>query len=58
MNPKEMRVTGVVWMGYIGEYKKPPIYIIPEPEADGIFIDDILRKFLRKKVHITIKVVK
>lgn len=56
--PKEKRkksLTGIVWGGFIGEYKKPPVYIIPKPGADGIFIDDVLRPFFRKKVHIIIE---
>jgi len=48
-------IRGLVWSGFIGEYKKPPIYIIPKPGDDGIFIDDVLRKFVTKKVRITIE---
>jgi hypothetical protein len=51
-------IKRIIWSGFIGEYKKPPIYIIQKPydqAADGIFINDILRRFLKKKVEITIK---
>jgi hypothetical protein len=57
-NKIKKTIKGIVWSGFIGEYKKPPIYIIQKPydqTADGIFIDDILRRFLKKKVEITIK---
>lgn len=52
---------GLVWSGFVGEYKHPPIYIIPpsdEAMEDGIFVSDIFRKFLKKKVRITIEVIK
>jgi len=52
-------LKGMVWAGYIGEYKKPPVYIIVTPGAEGetIFISDFLRKFVLKKVEITVKVI-
>lgn len=54
---KKTILTGKVWGGYIGEYKHPPIYIIMSPgmEGDTVFIDDILRKFMRKDIKITIE---
>ncbi len=55
---RKKSLVGKVWSGFIGEYKQPPIYIIPTPLADGIFIDDFLRPFLRKKVCITAKEIK
>ncbi len=48
-------VTGKVWSGFIGEYKHPPVYIIPAPNKDGIFVSDILKKFLRKEVRMTLE---
>ena len=53
-------LSGKVWSGYIGEYKKPPIYVIVSPGIGGetVFIDDVLRKFMRRKVKITIEEVK
>lgn len=51
-------MVGKVWSGYVGEYKKPPIYLIQKPywQKDEVdFIDDILRSFLRKEVRITIE---
>jgi len=55
---KKFIIKGKVWSGFHGEYKKPPIYIIFKPGSDGIFIDDIFRKYLRKEVYITIKEIK
>ena len=48
---------GKIYSGYIGEYKHPPIYIILTPgiEGDTVFVDDILRKFMREDVKITIE---
>jgi len=51
-------IKGKVWSGFIGEYKKSPIYIIPKPSDDGIFIDDFLRPFIKKNVKITIEELK
>lgn len=48
-------VEGIVWAGFTGEYKKSPIYIIPKPDDDGIFVDDILKGFVRRKVRLTIE---
>ena len=56
-------IKGKVWSGFIGEYKKPPIYIICQTRyyrggrttEETIFIDDIFREFLTKKVKITIE---
>lgn len=52
---KKKSLVGKVWGGFAGEYKKPPIYIIPKPGGNGIFIDDVMKKFLKKKVRITIE---
>lgn len=50
-------LIGKVWAGFIGEYKKPPIYIIITPGIEGktVFVDDIFKRFIGKKVSITIK---
>jgi len=50
-------LKGKVWGGYIGEYKKPPVYIIVSPgiEGDTVFVSDLFKKFMRKKVRITIE---
>lgn len=55
MPKKSKGLTGLVWFGYIGEYKKPPCYIIRKAKDDEIFIDDFLRQFAGQKVQITIK---
>lgn len=53
---KSAEVKGKVWTGFIGECKdRCPCYIIPKAGEDGVFICDVLRKFFRKKVTITIK---
>lgn len=50
-------IKGRVWSGFVGEYKKPPIYIITKLDIDGseVFIDDVLRKFVGKDIEITIR---
>ena len=50
-------LVGIVWSGFIGEYKGPPIYIISDIGENGreFFIDKVLTKFLKKKVRITIE---
>ena len=55
-------IKGKIWSGYIGECKKdkrgPCFLIQEEPDDewdDAIFLCDILRKFARQKVVITIK---
>ncbi len=56
---KAKKIKGVIYGGFKGECgKRNPWYIIPKPGEDGIFICDILKKYVRKKVEITIKVVK
>ncbi len=63
---KKKVYKGLVWSGYVGEYKHPPVYIIPFPKGipktlddvkDGIFVSDIFRKFIKKKVCVTIRVI-
>ena len=52
------RITGKVWFGFVGEYQKPPCYIILGKEgfdADTVFISDVLKEFAGKEVCITIK---
>ncbi len=54
---KKTILIGKVWSGYKGEYKRPPVYIIHTPGIDGdtIFIDDLLRKFMKEDIKITIE---
>ena len=50
-------VKGRVWSGFIGECKgdkRTPCYIIPEPDEEGIFLCDILKKYAKQEVVITI----
>ena len=52
---KRKSLEGKVWSGFIGECKdKCPCYLL-RPKMEAIFICDILRKFARKKVRITIQ---
>lgn len=58
---RKKSLVGKVWTGFIGEYKKPPIYIIHQScfsccriIEEATFIDDFLRPFLKKKVRVTI----
>ncbi len=55
----QKKIKGKVWTGFIGECnKRCPCYLLldyPNPELDAIFICDVLRKFVRKEVRITIE---
>lgn len=50
-------ITGKVWSGYIGEDRKPPVFIIVTPGVEGntVFVSALFKKFMRKKVRITIQ---
>ncbi len=50
-------LTGKVWSGYKGEYKRPPVYIIHTLGINGdtIFIDDLLREFMTEDIELIIK---
>ncbi len=58
---REKTITGLLWGGFKGECNKEhcqhinPLYVIKKPQADGIYLCEILRAFLMKKVCITIK---
>ncbi len=54
---KKKTLIGKVWSGYINEYKKPPVYIIVTPgiDDDTVFVSDLFKKFMMKKVRITIE---
>lgn len=56
------KVTGIIWNGFVEECKcRMPFYIINEKEfinkefGDGVFLCDILKKFVNKNVSIEIK---
>lgn len=55
---KEEKLSGVVWSGFIGEEDKPPVYIIPAPDEEAIFINDFLRPYVMKHVTITVEITK
>ncbi len=58
---RKKTIIGKVWTGFVGEYKKSPVYIIKEPygaEAETVFLADLLRPFWAKKVRITIEEIK
>jgi len=63
MKGKKESLIGIVWTGWGNECKSkqwntPSLYIVPKPKEDGIFLCNILKKFLGKRVCITIEELK
>jgi len=57
---EKVTVEGVLWGGFEGEHNlKYPYYILPPKEdaleEDAIFVADIIKKFMRKKIRLTVE---
>ena len=53
-------VEGILWGGFKGEHNlEHPYYVLPPKQdaltEDAVFVADILRKFARKRVRITVE---
>ena len=51
---KKKSLVGQVWLGFTGEYQKPPCYLILEDkgfDSKTVFISDVLKEFARRKVR-------
>ena len=54
--PEGEIIKGRVWSGHVHDCKEMhPYYLIPEGGGDGIFFCDVLKKFVEKHVHISIR---
>lgn len=50
------KIKGKLWLGFKGECKsKIPCYLIKRKGEDGIFLCDILSKYVNKQIKITVE---
>jgi len=55
---KKKRIQGKIWSGFISECKdRCPCYLL-RPYNEAVFICDVLKKFAKKRVRITIEEIK
>jgi len=58
MSKEKIEISGRAWTGFIGECKTLdicPYYLIHDKDDNGIFICELLKKFMGKDVKITIE---